>query len=135
MAVRYLSVTHVLELHRLSIDDFGGIHGLRSEEQFLSALFQPQQSAFGEDAYPTVHEKAAAYGFFIAESQAFLDGNKRTAAAAMLVFLDANGYRLNCDDDELADAIEGLGERRINQAIFFSWVGERVISRSREPEK
>ena|SRR6185436_5636012 len=135
MGVRYLSASQVLELHRLSIDEFGGNHGLRSEAQFPSALFQPQQSAFGEDTYPTVHEKSAAYGFFIAESQAFLDGNKRTAAAAMLVFLDANGYRLNCDDDELADAIEGLGERRLDQANFFSWVGERVIVRSREPEE
>lgn len=56
--------------------EHGGIAGLRSQELLESAVFQPQQSAFGEDAYPTLASKAAAYGFFIAQNQPFLDGNK-----------------------------------------------------------
>lgn len=65
--------------------------GVRSEQQLASAVGQPEQSAFGEDAYRTIPEKAAAYGFFIAEGQPFLDGNKRTALLAFETFLHANG--------------------------------------------
>jgi len=122
VSVSYLSAEQILELHSRAIELFGGLDGMRSESQFLSAVFQPQQSAFGDDAYKTIPEKAAAYGFFIAESQAFIDGNKRTAAAALLVFLDANGYVLPCDDDEIALAFESLGKRELDQASFFKWV-------------
>lgn len=44
----------------------------------------------------------------IAEGQSFLDGNKRLALVAMLTFLEANGYRINATDPELADWIIGL---------------------------
>ena len=84
MDVIYLSVEIVQDFHTRALREHGGIAGLRSQELLESAVFQPQQSAFGEDAYPTPASKAAAYGFFIAQNQPFLDGNKRTAAASML---------------------------------------------------
>src|SRR6185436_10824777 len=115
----------VAYLHHEAIAEFGGADGLRSEQSFLSAVFQPQQSAFGEDAYPTIAEKAVAYGFFLAENQPFFDGNKRTAAAAMLVFLEFNGFELDCTDDEIAEAFEALGSREFDQSAFFNWVHER----------
>ena len=49
--------------------------------------------------YPTIPEKAAAYGYFIAEDQAFIDGDKRTALLAMTTFLDLNGYEIIEDED------------------------------------
>lgn len=122
MSVVYITADQITELHRQAIEQFGGLDGLRSEHSLLSAVFQSQQSAFGQDAYPTIPDKAAAYGFFIAEGQAFLDGNKRTAAAAMLVFLDLNGWELSVDDDEIALMFEGLATRQIDQLAFFDWV-------------
>ena len=82
----------------------------------------PQQSAHSEDAYRTVPEKAAAYGFFIAEGQAFIDGNKRTAALALEAFLAVNGYEFSQGDDEIAQMFEDLGSRVIGQGEFFGWV-------------
>jgi death-on-curing protein len=79
----------------------------------------PQQSAFGEDAYPSIPEKAAAYGFFIAEAQAFIDGNKRSAAIAMEAFLILNGYELRMSDDEIAELFEKLGSDGIGQGEFL----------------
>ncbi len=76
-----------------------------------------------EDAYATIEEKAAAYGFFIAENQPFVDGNKRTAAAALATFLDVNDYELlEQSDTELAEIFEALGKKEIGQGEFFSWV-------------
>jgi death-on-curing protein len=80
MPVKYLTVDQLIEAHDVLIAEFGGSTGIRSLGQLASATMQAQQSAFGEDAYPSVPEKAAAYGYFIAEAQAFVDGNKRTAA-------------------------------------------------------
>ena len=84
--MRYLTIDQVIEFHTEALREFGGLDGIRSPHQLSAAVLMPQQSAFGEDAYPSIPEKAAAYGFFIAEAQAFIDGNKRTAAIAVEAF-------------------------------------------------
>jgi death-on-curing protein len=86
MDVVYLTLEQVLELHEDATRQFGGVGGVRSIELLESAVTQPQQSAFGDDAYPAVGSKAAAYAYFLALNHAFIDGNKRTATAAMLAF-------------------------------------------------
>lgn len=122
----YLTLDQVEALHRRALVDYGGLDGVRAPHQLAAAVRQPEQSAFGQDAYVTVADKAAAYGFFIAEAQAFVDGNKRTAAAAMLTFLNVNGYDLDQTDDEIAEMFEELGEDVIDQTAFFAWVGQHV---------
>jgi death-on-curing protein len=117
--VRYLTVDQVIEFHGEALREFGGLDGIRSPHQVSAAVLMPQQSAFGEDAYPTIPEKAAAYGFFIAEAQAFIDGNKRTAAIAMEAFLILNGYELQMSDDDIAELFEKLGSDEIGQGEFF----------------
>jgi len=120
--VIYLTVEIVQSFHARALKEHGGIAGLRSEELLESAVFQPQQSAFGEDAYPTIASKAAAYGFFLAQNQPFLDGNKRTAAASLLAFLYLNGYALNQTDDQICEAFIGLATKELSQADFFAWI-------------
>ena len=93
MPVEYLTVEQIIELHDRAIREFGGLPGLRSRELLESAVFAPRHSAFGDDAYPTVPDKAAAYAVSLSENHPFLNGNKRTAAAAMLVLLDVNHNR------------------------------------------
>lgn len=92
---------------------------------------QPYQTIFGEDAYPSIPEKAAAHAFFLAESQPFLDGNKRTAALALTVFLDMNGYELyEAEETELADRLVELGSGVIDQGEFFGWVSNHAKQKS-----
>ena len=59
-----------------------------------AAAHRPQATAFGTEAYPTVHEKAAALLEGIARNHALVDGNKRLAWAAAVVFHDLNGFEL-----------------------------------------
>jgi death-on-curing protein len=59
-----------------------------------SAAHRPRASAFGEDAYPTIHDKAAALLEGVARDHALVDGNKRLAWAASVVFYDLNGVEL-----------------------------------------
>lgn len=119
-----LSVDDIIALHDTALTlGNGGSGGIRSNHQLASAALQPYQSIFGEDAYPTIPEKAAAHAFFLAESQPFIDGNKRTAALAVTVFLDLNGYELyEADDTELARMLIELGSDVIDQGEFFGWV-------------
>lgn len=119
-----LTVDDLLKLHTHALTlGHGGSEGVRSNHQLASAAMQPYQTIFGEDAYPTIPEKAAAHAFFLAESQPFLDGNKRTAALALAVFLDLNGYELHeTGDTELADRLIDLGSGVIEQGEFFGWV-------------
>ncbi len=65
-----------------------------------SALGRPQATAFGEDAYADIHEKAAALLHSLARNHALVDGNKRLAFAAILAFYGLNGLRLTLTNDE-----------------------------------
>ena len=126
MDVIYLSVETVEMLHARAIAEHGGTDGLRSRDLFESAVFQPQQSAFGDDAYPSIAAKAAAYGFFLAQNQPFPDGNKRTAAAGMLAFLYLNDFTLDQTDDEIYEAFIKIATKEMLKDDFFSWVDRRV---------
>lgn len=70
-----------------------------------SAAARPGASAFGEDAYPTIHEKAASLIHSIARNHALVDGNKRLALAGGIAFLGVNGVRLTMSEDEAYESI------------------------------
>ena len=68
-----------------------------------SACHRPQAGLFGRQAYPTLAGKAAALMHSLACNHALVDGNKRLALLATVVFLRINGYRLDLTDDEASD--------------------------------
>lgn len=70
-----------------------------------SALARPQASAFGDDAYADVHQKAAALLHSLARNPALVDGNKRLALAAVLAFYGINGRRVTLTNDEAYELV------------------------------
>ena len=78
---------------------------LRDAGLLESAAGRPQATAFGQDAYPTLHEQAAALLHSLARNHPLLDGNKRLALAATLTFLRVNGWRPTLDNDAAYDLI------------------------------
>jgi death-on-curing protein len=70
-----------------------------------SALARPRSAAFGEDAYPSIHGKAAALLHSLARNHALVDGNKRLALSATIAFLGLNGLRLTLSNDEAYDLV------------------------------
>lgn len=78
---------------------------LRDAGLLESAAGRPQATAFGQDAYPTLHEKAAALLHSLARNHPLVDGNKRLALAATLTFLRVNGWRPTLDNDAAYDLI------------------------------
>jgi death on curing protein len=65
-----------------------------------SAVARPRATAFGSDAYPDLHQKAAALLHSLARNHPLVDGNKRLALGATIAFLGVNGYRLTMTNDE-----------------------------------
>jgi len=112
-APRFLSVEVVLQLHEEAIARFGGSSGFRNETGFASAVVQAQQVYYYQKT--SLFEIAAVYAFHLAEAQAFVDGNKRTAVAAALVFLECNGYQLTGNSMKLYDAMIAIAKKQIGK--------------------
>lgn len=83
----------------------GGPVEVRDIGLLQSAAARPQASAFGVDAYPTLHDKAAALLHSIVRNHALVDGNKRLGLAAVLAFYGMNGRRLTMTNDEAYDVV------------------------------
>jgi death-on-curing protein len=95
--VRYLTADQIIWINEQVV----GPGQLRSQHLLGSAVGRPQQSAFGEDAYPDVHSKAAALFQSLACNHAFVDGNKRTAVLATITFYGLNGYHFAAEQTSL----------------------------------
>ena len=109
----FLDAEQVKALHRLALEQHGGQDGLRDPSAFESAVMHPQNVwSYGQG---DIFQVAAAYAFHLAESQAFLDGNKRTGMAAALTFLRLNGQTVPRHSDELYAAMIAIAERRIGK--------------------
>ena len=103
-SLKHLTVEAVKAIHREVLAAHCGAAGIRDETLLESAVAAPQASMMGQPLISDPIEIAAAYLFYICRNHPFLDGNKRTALAACLVFLEENGLlshtKLPIDDWE-----------------------------------
>jgi len=87
----HLTADAVKAIHEEVLAAHGGSLGLRDAALLESAVAAPQATYGGEALLKDVVEIAAAYLFYLCSNHPFVDGNKRTALASCLVFLEANG--------------------------------------------
>jgi death-on-curing protein len=131
--IRYLTLEEVLELHRLALEQAGGLAGVRDLGALDSALAQPQMAFGGQDLYPSLGEKAAALGFSLVCNHPFVDGNKRVGHAAMETFLVLNGWELAAGVDEQEQVILRLAAGALSRDEFTAWVQSHLLRRTAEP--
>ena len=93
----FLDLADLLHIVRRTLRAEPAVHDYGLLE---SALARPRASAFGEDAYDGIHDKAAALLHSLARNHALTDGNKRLALAAVIAFYGMNGLRLTLTNDE-----------------------------------
>ncbi len=101
MSPLFLSVEDILDLHARQLARYGGGAGLRDAGLLASATAQPSATFDGEYLHADLFEMAAAYHFFLVRDHPFVDGNKRVALLAALVFLDLNGIEIVSGTDRL----------------------------------
>ena len=120
--MKYPSYEALRKIHKQQILQFGGDYGIRDENLLKSAHQQPLQPYGGQELYPTILEKSATLGFGIVKNHPFVDGNKRTGAAAMILLLELNGYSFQATNDELANTILNLAGDRITKDELTDWL-------------
>ena len=79
-----------------------------------AAVARPQATAFGQDAYPALHEKAAALLHSIVRNHALVDGNKRHGLAAVIAFYGTNGVRLTFSNDQAYELVMAVADGRFD---------------------
>ena len=116
------SKDRVLLLHKLMAEATGGSVGVRDEGLLDSAL-ESAFSGFGDrEFYPTKEEKGARLGYCLVTNHAFVDGNKRIGVYVMLSFLEMNGIRLECTDDEIVTVGLSLADGSMDYETLLQWV-------------
>jgi death on curing protein len=118
----HLTVDIVREIHAQAVARFGGSGGLRQTALLESAVAAPQATFGGRSPYKDLAEVAAAHLFYLCRNHAFVDGNKRTALGACLVFLRLNGIEPKPDGPEwealtLAVAAGAMDRDQATQAL------------------
>ena len=112
----------VLLLHQLMAEATGGSVGVRDEGLLESAL-ESAFAGFGEkEFYPTKEEKGARLGYSLISNHAFVDGNKRIGVYVMLSFLEINGIRIQCTDDELVYVGFSVADGTMGYKDLLQWV-------------
>jgi death-on-curing protein len=111
----FLTLAEVLDIQRFQIERHGGRQGIRDRGLLESALAVPESSFDGEFLHPSLFAIAAAYAYHIAENQPFIDGNKRAALGAALVFLDMNGIFFDDPKGKLYDAMMAIAARKMTK--------------------
>ena len=112
----------VLLRHQLIAQETGGSIGVRDEGLLESALEVAFSGFGGEEFYPTKEEKGARLGYNLISNHAFVDGNKRIGMYVMLTFLEVNGIRMDCTNDEVSTVGLAVAAGDMDYDQLLNWV-------------
>ena len=116
------SVDKVKLLHQLMAEETGGSVGIRDEGLLDSAIESINQTFDGKELYPSKEEKGARLGYSLISNHSFLDGNKRIGMFVMLTFLEVNGIRLECTNEDVAEAGLAVAAGKMGYEDLLEWV-------------
>lgn len=110
----------VIAVQKALLAEHGGGAGIRDETLLDSAMARPKQK-YHYDSKSTIYELAAAYSYGLAKNHPFVDGNKRIALTAGLVFLELNGIECSASEAEAAAIFEQLAAGKISEQELSNW--------------
>lgn len=127
----WLDVEDLIEIHDVIIRRFGGTLGVR-DKSLLDSAIKNQFLGY----YEGIFNQAAVLFYGLIKNHAFVDGNKRTALAALDIFLKQNSYKLDLDKDECLEflevLLEGAGDQSSRGAdeekqMIYQWIEANTI--------
>ncbi len=118
----FLTIEEILEIHHDQISRYGGSHGVLSQGNLESAVAQPQATFGGRFLHGDLFDMAAVYLCHLAQNHAFIDGNKRVATVAAIVFLVLNGHDLDADNEELEALVFSVARRETRKEDIASFL-------------
>ncbi len=113
-------------VHLDQLREHGGMRGIRDENALESALAR----ARNKWAYESISDPAllaAAYGYGLATSHPYHDGNKRIAFLAMVIFLGLNGWDLEAPEADVVAIMLGVAAGRYSEAEFAEWLRNHIF--------
>lgn len=110
----------ITKMHEDLIETYGGIQGVRDEALLSSAIHQPILTSQYESLTP--RDMAAAYCYHLCQNHAFVDGNKRIACAAMLVYLRCYALRPLVSEEEILKTMLGVANGNIDRQQLSQWL-------------
>ena len=117
-----LSKKQIIALHSYLVTETGGSNGIRDEKLLESAISAPFQTFDNMEVFPSIQQKAARLGYGLIKNHAFVDGNKRIGAHAMLVFLALNKIELDYTQTELSDTILKVAADEYTFNDLLKWI-------------
>ncbi len=140
LAVRYLTADELIYINE-QFPSKAQIHTIvdgkrkvRDMDLLEAAVGRPQSSAFGEDAYPSLEQKATALLHSIARNHPFADGNKRTATVGAVMMLAVNGLRVTWERETALENIVALAEGQLELNDFAQWLPTEPGTPALEPD-
>lgn len=116
----WLTLDMLIDIHAELIGQFGGVDGLRDAGLLESALDRPRNKfVYGETDLSAL---AAAYAFGIARNHPFIDGNKRAAFAALIVFLGLDGVDFQVAEADATATMLALAAGQASEELLAHWV-------------
>lgn len=125
--MKKLTKEQIIMLHSELIRETGGVDGLRDEGLLDSALNAPFQGFGDTDIFPSLQQKGARLGYGLICNHAFVDGNKRIGAHAMLVFLSLNGIELEYTQQELTDIVFHIASGALQFEDLLMWIIQHQV--------
>lgn len=119
-------IEEVLLIHDRGIQRYGGSYGLRDESMLKSAIERTYQTFSGIDLYPDAISKAAAIIESILMNHPFVDGNKRTGFALMLLILVNANYSISVEDDEIYNFVIAIASGEMRYEEILIWLQENT---------
>lgn len=124
----WLGYDALIALHAATIMEHGGSPGLRDDGLLRSALARAQ-NAFGYEGVDDIPRLAATYAFGIAKNHPFVDGNKRAAFLAAIVFIETNGFIFSATETEAASMFLGLAAGEVTEETLTEWLRANSAAR------
>lgn len=121
MSVRFLELALIESYHTQTINDYGGLHGIRDRNLLASAVARPENLEYYRSE-ASIGELAATLAWGLIKNHAFLDGNKRIGLICLINFLKLNGYQLTCSEDEETAMVRSAAAGEIDEEQWTVWV-------------
>jgi len=137
LCMRYLTYSELIFINGRILNDphiQAGRQKVRDLDLLMAAEQRPQASAFGQDAYPTLAEKAGALLHSLARNHPFADGNKRTAAVSAAFMLEVNGAQPVWEADQALTMILAMTAGRADVSDFARWLCTRPTTPRLTPD-
>jgi death on curing protein len=117
----FLTLDEIMLLHQRLVDAFGGSPEIRDRGLLQSALSMPSAAFAGQFLHTSLAEMGAAYLFHLVMNHLFVDGNKRTGAAAARIFLKMNGANFDPDETEYGDLVLAVASGKLDKADVIAF--------------